>query len=85
MGRNPFGDDDLPPPPAENPFGDDDRETASPGEAAAAIDHAAARLRRLRGQIGAEGLTASATRELMDQLNDALRAMARGLRGLERR
>lgn len=85
MGNNPFGDDEpvLPSRPS-NPFGEEDRETVTPGEAAASIEHAAARLRRLKGQVGAEGLTLSATRELMDQLDDALRAIARGLRGLDR-
>ena len=84
MGKNPFGDDVPLPTRPENPFGEDDRESSSPAEAAAAIEHAAARIRRLKGMVGAEGLTASASRELMDQLNDALRAMARGLRGLGR-
>lgn len=84
MARNPF-DDDLPPSRPANPFDDEaeDRATATPAEAAAAIEHAAARIRRLKGQVGAEGMTLSATRELMDQLNAALRAMARGLRGLD--
>ena len=85
MTRNPFGDDEgVSPSRPTNPFGDDDRETLTPGEAAASIEHAAARIRRLKAMVGAEGLTASASRELMDQLNDALRAMARGLRGLEK-
>lgn len=84
MVKNPFGDDELPAPRPANPFGEDDRELATPEEAAAAIEHAAARIRRLRGQVGAEGMTASGSRELMDQLNDALRAMARALRGLDR-
>lgn len=85
MARNPFGDDDLSPSRPDSPFDEDgDRETATPAEAAAAIEHAAARIRRLKGQVGAEGMTLSATRELMDQLNAALRAMARGLRGLDR-
>ena len=84
MGKNPFGDDaPLPSRPA-SPFGDEDRDTATPAEAAGAVEHAAARIRRLKGMVGAEGLTASASRELMDQLDDALRAIARGLRGLSR-
>ncbi|MBW3554575.1 MAG: hypothetical protein KY466_13755 [Gemmatimonadetes bacterium] len=85
MGKNPFGDDaPLPPSRPENPFGEEDRETAAPAEAAGAVEHAAARIRRLKAMVGAEGLTASASRELMDQLNDALRAIARALRGLDR-
>lgn len=85
MVKNPFGDEEeIPAPREHNPFGEEDRELATPGEAAAAIEHAAARIRRLRGQVGAEGMTASGSRELMDQLNDAFRAMARALRGLER-
>ncbi|HUG39014.1 MAG TPA: hypothetical protein VMM12_00930 [Longimicrobiales bacterium] len=85
MANNPFGDEggSVPPSRPANPFGDDDRDTATPAEAAASIEHAAARIRRLKGLVGAEGLTASATRELMDHLNDALRAMARALRGLD--
>lgn len=83
MGKNPFGDDEVARR-STNPFGDGERDTATPGEAAASIEHAAARIRRLKGLVGAEGLTASASRELMDQLTDALRAMARGLRGLEK-
>lgn len=82
MGKNPFGDDEVPASRPTNPFGDDDRESASPAESAAAIEHVAARIRRLRAQIGAEGMTASGSRELLDQLNDALRAVARALRGL---
>ena len=84
MVQNPFGDDTPLPSRPENPFGDADRETATPAEAAGAVEHAAARIRRLKGMVGAEGLNASASRELMDQLNDALRAIARGLRGLDR-
>lgn len=85
MGKNPFGDDDdLPVPRPANPFGDDDRETATPAEAASAIEHVAARIQRLKAQVGAEGLTASGSRELMDQLSDALRSIARALRGLQR-
>jgi hypothetical protein len=84
MVKNPFGDDDVPAAKGASPFGEDDREVATPGEAAAAIEHAAARIRRLRGQVGAEGMTASGSRELMDQLNEAFRAMARAFRGLDR-
>lgn len=82
MARNPFGDDSRPTPPP-NPFGDEARDTATPAEAAAAIDHAATRIRRLKSQVGAEGLTLSATRELLDQVNAALDAVARALRGLD--
>lgn len=84
MGKNPFGDDDVPASRPANPFGDDDRATSSPAEAAAAIEHVAARIVRLKAQVGAEGMTASGSRELLDQLNDALRTVARALRGLER-
>ena len=83
MADNPFGDEIVRPTRAANPFGEEDLGTATPAEAAATIEHAAARIQRLKGQIGAEGLTASGTRELMDQLNDALRAMARALKGLD--
>lgn len=84
MPRNPFGDD-LPPSRPVNPFGDEgSRESADPADAAAAIEQAAARIRRIKGLVGAEGLTLSATRELLDQINAALEAVARALRGLER-
>jgi hypothetical protein len=75
--KNPFGDD-APMPGAHNPFTDPDAEPAD--DPASSIEHASARIRRLRGQVGADGLTPSATRELIDQLTTALDAAAKGIR-----
>jgi hypothetical protein len=80
--KNPFGDEPLPHAGARNPFAD--HPDAPPeGDPAATIEHLAARIRRLKAQVGADGLTPSATRELIDQLAGALEATARGLRKLE--
>lgn len=62
-----------------NPFGDDPP-GSEPTDEAARIEHAAARIRRLRSQVGAEGLTLSATRELLEYVSTALDAVARALR-----
>jgi hypothetical protein len=40
-------------------------------------------VRRLKTQLGAEGLTLSATREMIDELSKALDATARALRELD--
>lgn len=75
MAENPFADENPPRGPV-NPFGDDD-----PAEdPARTIGEAAARIRRLRSQVGAEGLSLSGTRELLDQVARALDATARALR-----
>ncbi|HEX6135933.1 MAG TPA: hypothetical protein VFZ24_18315 [Longimicrobiales bacterium] len=77
---NPFGEDPFAPQ-RVNPFGDD----AEPGDTDAAIrriEHAARTVRRLKSQLGAEGLTLSATRELIDELSKALDATAQALRDL---
>lgn len=78
---NPFGDDPVPPPRRVNPFGEEER-TEAPDEAAQKIEQAARRIRGLRSQLGSEGLTLSATRELIDELSSALDAAARALRGI---
>jgi hypothetical protein len=79
--KNPFGGE--PPVPRRiNPFGES-APTESPGEAATRIEHAARKIRGLRSQLGSEGLTLSATRELIDELSAALDAAARALRSLE--
>ncbi len=85
MDRNPF--DNAPPEPGRpaNPFGDDAARSRTPEEAAGAIEYAAARIRRLKQHVGAEGLSLSATRELIDQLSAALDAAAGALRGLKER
>jgi hypothetical protein len=62
-----------------NPFGDE----AGPDDAAAAIarvEQAALKIRGLRSQLGAEGLTLPATRLLIEELTAALDAVARALR-----
>ncbi|NIP79957.1 MAG: hypothetical protein GWM90_12330 [Gemmatimonadetes bacterium] len=63
-----------------NPFGDDDPADRDSGDPGATIEHAAARIRRLKSLVGAEGLTLSATRELLDHISTALDAVARALR-----
>ncbi|MFW6330792.1 MAG: hypothetical protein ACOC3J_03605 [Gemmatimonadota bacterium] len=65
-----------------NPFGEDDTKEADPGDAAATLEHSAARIRRLKQQVGAEGLSLSATRELIDHISAALDAAASALRHL---
>jgi hypothetical protein len=39
------------------------------------LDSAISRIRRLRGQVGAEGLTSAGTRSLLDELAQALEAI----------
>lgn len=83
MARNPFGDEPLTPQ-RRNPFGEEpDSSTAE--ESIGRIEHAARTVRRLKQQLGAEGLTLSATRELIDELSAALDAAARALRDLTSR
>ena len=80
MRKNPFGDEPGAPQ-RVNPFGGD--ETAvSPAEAAVRIEQAARKIRNLRSQLGAEGLTLPATRELIDEVASALEMSARALRKL---
>lgn len=82
MMDNPFGDD-LSRSKRVNPFGAE-AEEPSPAEAANRMEHAARRIRTLRSQVGSEGLTGPATRELIDEVAAALEAGAVALRGLER-
>jgi hypothetical protein len=77
--RNPFGDDVPIGPARTNPFADDSAGDLDP---VARIEHAARKIRGLRSQTGAEGLTLSATRELIDEVTAALDAAARALRAL---
>jgi flagellin-like hook-associated protein FlgL len=79
--KNPFGEDAALPSQRVNPFGDGG-EAGTLDEAIGRIEHAARAVRRLKSQLGAEGLTLSATRELIDELSLALDAAARGLRDL---
>ncbi|HET9982069.1 MAG TPA: hypothetical protein VFQ38_00710 [Longimicrobiales bacterium] len=81
MAQNPFGDDSLSRPRRTNPFGEDDGST-SIAEAAEKMDGAARKIRTLRTQIGSEGLTLPATRELIDQVATAIEAAAAALRGI---
>lgn len=78
MRDNPFGDDFPPARRQVNPFGDEP-ETVPGGDPTARIRQASTRIRRLRAQLGAEGLTPAATRELIDELAAALDAIARAL------
>ena len=75
MPTNPFGDEPLSKP-RVNPFGDED----DSGDPIGRIEHASRKIRRLRSQMGADGLTPSAARELIDELTSALDAAARALR-----
>ena len=81
MARNPF-ERDFENRPA-NPFGDD--EGVDQLEAAAKrVEHAARKIRTLRSQLGAEGLSPSAERELLDELSAGMDAAARAVRILQR-
>ena len=79
MPINPFGDEELARKP-KNPFGDDEPGEPDGGDPAATIEYSAARIRRLKSLVGSEGLTLSATRELLDHISTALDAMARSIR-----
>jgi hypothetical protein len=81
--KNPFGDDE-PKREKRNPFGEPEEDGGVLG-AADRVEHAARKIRLLRLQIGAEGLTLTATRDLIDELTASLDAMARALRDLEQR
>jgi hypothetical protein len=74
--KNPFGGE-LPPLGPRNPFAEEGDGRDDP---ASIIEHASARIRRLKGQVGSDGLTLAATRELLDQVTMALDAVARALR-----
>jgi hypothetical protein len=83
VAKNPFGDASGQPPRRPSPFGEEgDVNTVE--EAAARLEHAARKVRSLRNQLGAEGLTLSATRELIEELGAALDAAAKGLRAGDR-
>jgi hypothetical protein len=75
MNRSPF--DDAGPPARINPFGDDDDGGDDP---ALRVEQAARKIRGLRSQLGAEGLSVPAMRELIDEVAAALEAAARALR-----
>jgi hypothetical protein len=81
MSKNPFGDAETPGPRRVNPFGEAGGEEAV-AEAVNRLEHAARKIRMLRTQMGAEGLTLSATRELIDEVTGSFDAAARALRAL---
>lgn len=84
MAKNPFGDEPAGSPKRVNPFGEETG-AAAVEEAANRVEHAARKIRGLRTQMGAEGLTLSATRELIDEITGSLDAVARALRDLNDR
>ena len=78
MTKNPFGDDQTGRQKV-NPFGEPETPDSA-AEAATRIEQAARKIRNLRSQLGAEGLTVPATRELIDEIASALEASARVIR-----
>lgn len=82
MAKNPFGDD-VGPPRRGSPF-DDEPDIDTAEGAAVRLEHAARKVRQLRTQLGAEGLTLSATRELISELGAAFDAAAKGFRARSR-
>jgi hypothetical protein len=81
MSKNPFGEDESVGRARVNPFGDEpDPDTVE--DALVRIEHAGRRVRMLRSQLGAEGLTLSAMREMMTEIGGALESTARILREL---
>ncbi len=77
-GKNPFGDDEQVGPRRSSPFEDDGGDL----DPLSRIEHAARKIRRLRTQLGAEGLTLAASREFIDEVAAALDATARALHEL---
>ena len=84
MSKNPFGEEQPFVPQRINPFAGAE-DTGTMEDSLGRIEHAARTVRRLKSQLGAEGLTLSATRELIDEVSAALEATARALRELDRR
>jgi len=76
--KNPFGDEAPSPPRRVNPFGEPEPDLGTL-EAAERVEHAARKIRNLRTQLGAEGLTLAATRELIDETAAALEAISRAI------
>lgn len=70
-----FGEAARPDEPEPSPFGDD----SLGKDPASRIHTAVVRLRRVRSQVSAEGLTPAATRTVLDELVQALEAVADGL------
>ena len=80
MTKNPFGDA-YEPKQRVNPFGEGS-DADSVEESAARMEAAARKIRQLKTQMGAEGLSLSATRDLIDEVSIAIDATARALRHL---
>lgn len=80
--HDPFGDR-YEPKPKVNPFGDK-KESNEVDDAATRMEHAARKIRQLKTQMGAEGLSLPATRDLIDEVSIAIDAAARALRRLDR-
>jgi len=83
MNKNPFGEP-YEGPKRVNPFGDSD-DIGSVAEAANRMDAAARKIRQLKTQMSAEGLSLQATRDLIDEVSAALDAGARALREIDKR
>ncbi|MEX0893401.1 MAG: hypothetical protein WEB88_14640 [Gemmatimonadota bacterium] len=81
MAQNPFVDD-----PTDggrlDPFGEEVSDDPL-ADGANRMEHAARKIRMLKSRLGGEGLTPSATRELLAELGTALDAAAGALRSLE--
>lgn len=84
MLKNPFGEDFDAAARKKNPFEDGEKAIDSK-TAAQKIDASARRIRNLRSQLGTEGLSLAATRDLIDEVASALEAAARAIRSLEAR
>ena len=80
---NPFGEP-YEAKPKINPFGDDSSD-GTVEEAATRMDHASRKIRQLKTQLGAEGLTLNATRDLIDEISTAIDVCAKALRDIDRR
>jgi hypothetical protein len=78
--KNPF-DEPFETKPRINPFGED-ASVGSIEEAALRMDQAARKIRQLKTQLGAEGLTLQATRDLIDEVAAALAAGAKALQDI---
>lgn len=70
---------------AENPFQDDVFAGSGTPDPVTRLRSAATRIRGLRSQVGADGLTPSASRALLDEVTAALEACASALEGLRNR
>lgn len=80
-GRNPFEDDEPVEARRQSPFTDEGGEIDPVNR----IENAARKIRRLRSQLGAEGMTLAATREMIDEITKAFDATAKALRELRSR